>query len=669
VIQTVHGRGYRFVAELVAAAPSAPAATPLPLMAARMSEAPARGEAEEAAERWVGRAEALAVIDEALARATRGRGTTLLISGEGGIGKTSLLERASERARARGFAVYVGRCQDVPGAPPCWPWAQVVASAWSDVPDDARAALAPALAPLLPESAASAAAQVALDVPGERFRVFDAVLRLLRSLSQTRATWIVLDDLHHADASSIALAQWLSREVRGLPLVLSCSERTGTANLAGVLLHGDTELVSLSGLSQAELSQWLQAESGTAPSEARLRALHERTAGNPLYVRHLWPLLRERSEDAALPTTLREAILAHIGVLSGGEHEVLSAAAVVGETLTPALVASAAAAPIEHVIAALERARERGLLRRARVPGALGFVHGLLREALYDKLGPERRNEIHGRVAQALLDSDGSTSGVPERVAVLAYHALRAPLGMRTGEGIRLGLTAIEDAFRRGAFDRSAALCVATLEAMAACATPHPEREAVALRLASALARSGRLDAAALAFRSDRLSEPTREALQQLDVAALHESLPLVDRHLPRIVTRLYERLFAAHPAARALFRKNPSDVQERMLVEALGSVLEHLEDAPWLTETLLSLGARHTDYGVTAEMYGWVGDALLGALEEALGPAWTPACARAWHGAYEAIASTMQRGAQLALKPLPAAQAVAAARAPLLAT
>ena len=82
------------------------------------------------------------------------------------------------------------------------------------------------------------------------------------------------------------------------------------------------------------------------------------------------------------------------------------------------------------------------------------------------------------------------------------------------------------------------------------------------------------------------------------------------------------------------------------MLTQALVAVLDHLEDATWLTDTLKAMGAKHIDYGVTDEMYGWVGDSLLSTIAEIAGSDWTPELAAAWTEAYGAIASLMQRGA-----------------------
>jgi hemoglobin-like flavoprotein len=83
------------------------------------------------------------------------------------------------------------------------------------------------------------------------------------------------------------------------------------------------------------------------------------------------------------------------------------------------------------------------------------------------------------------------------------------------------------------------------------------------------------------------------------------------------------------------------------MLTQALGAVLDHLEDAPWLETQLGAMGAKHVSYGVRDEMYGWVGESLLAALSEAAGDAWTPRIAKAWTDAFGAIAGLMIAGAE----------------------
>jgi hemoglobin-like flavoprotein len=127
-----------------------------------------------------------------------------------------------------------------------------------------------------------------------------------------------------------------------------------------------------------------------------------------------------------------------------------------------------------------------------------------------------------------------------------------------------------------------------------------------------------------------------------LDVHLLRDSFELVATTDPKFVQRFYAILFERYPQARPLFPANGMARQEEMLTSALVAVLDHLEDAPWLQSTLGALGAKHVGYGVTREMYDWVGASLLATLAEVAGPAWTPALNAAWGEAYAAIVSMM---------------------------
>ena len=128
-----------------------------------------------------------------------------------------------------------------------------------------------------------------------------------------------------------------------------------------------------------------------------------------------------------------------------------------------------------------------------------------------------------------------------------------------------------------------------------------------------------------------------------LNVTLLRSSFDLVLEREPDLTLRFYDVLFSRHPQAQSLFGRNSRPAQATMLADALTSVIDHLEDAPWLEERLGALGAKHVDYGVTAEMYGWVGDALLATLAAVAGPAWSDELGREWAAAYGAIASMMQ--------------------------
>jgi hemoglobin-like flavoprotein len=132
-----------------------------------------------------------------------------------------------------------------------------------------------------------------------------------------------------------------------------------------------------------------------------------------------------------------------------------------------------------------------------------------------------------------------------------------------------------------------------------------------------------------------------------LNVPLLRSSFELVVEREPHLTGRFYDKLFSMYPEAQKMFYRRPRQTQEEMLTGALVAVLDHLEDAPWLTDQLAAMGAKHQEYGVTPEMYGWVGGALLATLGDVAGDAWTDELKGAWTDAYGAITSLMLAGAK----------------------
>lgn len=131
-----------------------------------------------------------------------------------------------------------------------------------------------------------------------------------------------------------------------------------------------------------------------------------------------------------------------------------------------------------------------------------------------------------------------------------------------------------------------------------------------------------------------------------LNVSLLRSSFDLVLERQPDLTPRFYEILFSRYPQVRPLFGRRSQQEQAKMLQEALVAVVDHLEDATWLEDNLRAMGRKHVEYGVTEEMYDWVGDSLLSTLAEVAGDEWTPELEAAWKEAYGAIASLMKAGA-----------------------
>ncbi len=130
-----------------------------------------------------------------------------------------------------------------------------------------------------------------------------------------------------------------------------------------------------------------------------------------------------------------------------------------------------------------------------------------------------------------------------------------------------------------------------------------------------------------------------------LDVDALRDSFAVIAERETALAVRFYEIFFERYPQVKPLFSRRSSAAQAQMLTQALGAVVAHVDEPMWLTGTLAPLGAKHATYGVTDEMYGWVGECLIAALAEE--SSITPRAISAWTEAYGAIASIMQAGAR----------------------
>ncbi|HVL03186.1 MAG TPA: ATP-binding protein, partial [Acidimicrobiales bacterium] len=170
----------------------------------------------------VGREGPRARIRAALRDSCTGKARMVLVSGEAGIGKTALLTEASRQAASGGATTAWATCWDADRAPGYWPWAQVVrqmvdrakGGVLDGMSDDDRAELAR----LVPELRGGARIVEEPDSSRAQFRFFDAVARWLERSARRQPTVVIFDDLQWADASSLALFQFVVRAHRPVPL-------------------------------------------------------------------------------------------------------------------------------------------------------------------------------------------------------------------------------------------------------------------------------------------------------------------------------------------------------------------------------------------------------------------------------------------------------------------
>src|SRR5262245_5441251 len=403
---------------------------------------------------FVGRTPELGALRAGLDRALSGRGGVVLVAGEPGIGKSELADRLGSEAARRGAEVLWGRSWEGEGAPPYWPWAQIIrahleAGAGADL-----ASLFGAATPYVAQIVAELRDRLPdlpappLDSEQARFRLFDAITTFLVRAAQARPLVLILDDIHWADKPSLLLLRFLAREMGGSRLLVVATYRDVEVSrghpLAEVLpslrQERTVERLLLRGLPEEDVRAMLVALRGENVPETLARAISRETEGNPFFVqeivRHLVdegvlggegaPWTRQsRLADLRLPESVRDVIGRRLGRLSAACMQCLTAASVVGREFGLDALERIADLGEERLLEVLEEAVTARVDEE--VPQAIGryrFAHALIRETLYEELRTLERVRRHHRVGE-VLEALYARNHEPH-LAELAHHFLEA---------------------------------------------------------------------------------------------------------------------------------------------------------------------------------------------------------------------------------------------------
>ncbi|NUR85374.1 MAG: AAA family ATPase, partial [Nonomuraea sp.] len=358
----------------------------------------------------VGRSGQLERLAELAARVEGGRTGLAVVSGEPGIGKTWLAEEFARGREADGWLVAWGHCHEMSGAPPLWPWQQIVRDLAGRVPPDPAGS--GALGLLLDDRAREEHAEA-----GEaRFRLHRAVVGYFAALAADRPLLVVLDDLQWADAASLGLLADLARLQRGRVAVLitvRSGEGTGAMyDALAMVARGDALRLPLAGLDPGAVAEL------SGLDEAHAGALAERTKGNPLFIRETLRLAADEGLSRALSTVpegLADVLRQRLFRLPEPYRAVLEAAAVAGDAADALLLAEALGEGTRLVEEALTAAVGLRLLDEEHA-----VTHDLVRETCYADLPAQRRTELHLAVLKALERRPAAD------LTTLAAHALAA---------------------------------------------------------------------------------------------------------------------------------------------------------------------------------------------------------------------------------------------------
>ncbi|MCP3819404.1 AAA family ATPase [Streptomyces sp. A3M-1-3] len=414
----------------------------------------------------IGRDHPTAVLRAEIGRAAESHGGLVLVTGEAGIGKTTLVTEAADEARRRGALVLGGTCWGSDGAPGYWPWVQVVRGLRRAAGEEewarAEEAAGGRLAVLLGEAsgrgdAGQGQGQEASGAEDMGFPLYDAVTTALVTVSQNRPVMVVLDDLHWADTASLKLLEFAAQHAWFERLLLVGTYRDAEVEAADhplqpliLPLVAKATTVTLTGLEREEVGALMALTTGQEPADSLVAEVHLRTGGNPFFVEQTARLWRGGSSVTTIAPGVREAVRRRLSLLPEPVGRVLTSASVLGREFHRQVLAATAAAPVPHV----DRLLGQAVTARLVVPrqaGRFAFAHDLVRETLYDALDEADLRHRHAAVVRALDRSPA----LAEKVfpADLARHAYAAGDELDPDHALDLLLAAAKDAGSRLAFE------------------------------------------------------------------------------------------------------------------------------------------------------------------------------------------------------------------------
>ena len=474
----------------------------------------------------VGRSSELSMLGALLDATEKGRGTTLLLEGDGGQGKTRLALATAERAAKRGWLVAIGRAYPVEVGVPyalftdaLLPVLRTLDPASLSVLTRGAVSELSHLFPLL--TTGEAPIRGASDQGSEvKTRLLWNFAQLLSRLAQKRPVLLVLENLHWADESSLEMLHFTARQLGTSRVLVLGTYNPSTPERSAALISLRQSLVGLGAarvhhlgpLSRAATDELVHALFGVSDAVSREFAalLYGWTRGNPFFVEETLKALvmsgrlYERDgtwhgweiADLDLPRSVREAVVTRLDRLSSDAQRVAAMAAVIGTRAPYDVLDAVVGMPRTTLVEAIDELRRQHILDERRESDRIvyDFSHPILRDVIYQEMGLARARLLHAAVADALERHYGRAAD--EHADELAYHFARADARDVTPKATRYLALAGRRALAKHANREAASYLTAALE-LARSGGIDPASETMIIEgLARARQRLGEYDAA-----------------------------------------------------------------------------------------------------------------------------------------------------------------------------
>jgi len=407
----------------------------------------------------VDRTEEMNVLKEAVYRAAHGEGGLVFIHGEAGIGKTRLVRELGAYARSRGVQVLYGRCPALfrmDGVPPYILWKEVIKDYLETcTPEQLYKVIGsyPAevakLVPQLSEKLRTISQSLPISPEQEQNRLFEAVSQFITNISQETPLLVVLDDLQWTDPSSLLLLHYLARGVQKASLLILGAYRSTDIDdkhpLTPVLAELNRERlpqeIQLKRMALSDVSEMIKNifEQEDIPEEF-CKLVYEKTRGNPFFAEEVMKSLKEEGVIYAeegkwkfrevstieFPKSVKSIVKARFSRLDDEYQKVLTFASFVGNDFTLEAMCALTGIEEDKLLEIMDGLLKTGFVKHTVVRGedVCSFADVIMRDVVYEEVGPFKRKKLHGVVGSVLEKIYAKT--IDEHLGELASHFLES---------------------------------------------------------------------------------------------------------------------------------------------------------------------------------------------------------------------------------------------------